>query len=599
MKKQFYTIATLLLLATGANAQVGIGTTTPHASSSLDITSTTSGLLKPRMTTAQRTAITTPATGLEVFDTTTNSTWFFNGTAWINNAPITADLRIIGTRNHLSSDAGVGGNGTSAGTGGDNIAIAAGSLGAVTTGTNNIAIGYSALAASTTGIENIAIGKSALQNSTTGPFNVAIGSGALQFNTSNASVAIGYGSLAANTSGTYNIAYGTQSLNANISGSQNTGVGYQALYRSTSDSNVALGTFAGSNILGGGSNTAIGASALSNSTSGVENTAIGFISLINNTTGSHNTGLGTIAASGVTSGNYNTGVGYGALSTPTPSITGSYNNGVGPGTLGHLTSGTNNNAFGYNSLLNNTTGSNNTGYGAYSMNNMIAGNYNTALGLEAWYHGTGSNNVAVGFDSGSNVVAGDNNVSIGTNSLATQTSGSNNIALGYGTNLASTTGSNQMNLGNIIFGGYIDGSGTGGNVTIGHNFNAATNGYNTLEVNGTTRIVGALVTALYNCPINTSSAYQVTVNDCQRSIFYLDNAHYMSPLTLPSPAMVGAASTPQPGQILKIINQATSSVVINGTNTDNSTGITLVSGGSAGIHAVEYVWTGGTWVRIQ
>ena len=38
-------------------AQVGVGTTTPDASAALDITSTTGGLLPPRMTTTQRDAI--------------------------------------------------------------------------------------------------------------------------------------------------------------------------------------------------------------------------------------------------------------------------------------------------------------------------------------------------------------------------------------------------------------------------------------------------------------------------------------------------------------------------------------------------------------
>jgi hypothetical protein len=55
----------------------------PVASAMLDITSTTSGILIPRMTTAQRTAIATPATGLQVYDTTTGSIWWFNGTVWV------------------------------------------------------------------------------------------------------------------------------------------------------------------------------------------------------------------------------------------------------------------------------------------------------------------------------------------------------------------------------------------------------------------------------------------------------------------------------------------------------------------------------------
>jgi hypothetical protein len=49
----------------------------------VDMKSTTKGMLAPRMTTAQRTAIVTPATGLLVFDNTTNTFWHYNGTAWL------------------------------------------------------------------------------------------------------------------------------------------------------------------------------------------------------------------------------------------------------------------------------------------------------------------------------------------------------------------------------------------------------------------------------------------------------------------------------------------------------------------------------------
>jgi len=59
-------------------AQVGIGTTSPAASSILDLTSTTQGMLTPRMTTAQRTAIASPADGLMVYDTDLKSFFHFD-----------------------------------------------------------------------------------------------------------------------------------------------------------------------------------------------------------------------------------------------------------------------------------------------------------------------------------------------------------------------------------------------------------------------------------------------------------------------------------------------------------------------------------------
>jgi hypothetical protein len=73
----------------GSNAvftagSVGIGTTTPASTAVLDLTSTTQGLLPPRMTTTERLAIARPANGLMVYDTTTNSLQIYDsvGAAW-------------------------------------------------------------------------------------------------------------------------------------------------------------------------------------------------------------------------------------------------------------------------------------------------------------------------------------------------------------------------------------------------------------------------------------------------------------------------------------------------------------------------------------
>jgi len=63
---------------------VGINTTTDIASSQFQIDSTTKGFLPPRMTTTQKNAIATPATGLQVYDTTLNQMSYYNGTTWTN-----------------------------------------------------------------------------------------------------------------------------------------------------------------------------------------------------------------------------------------------------------------------------------------------------------------------------------------------------------------------------------------------------------------------------------------------------------------------------------------------------------------------------------
>jgi len=61
-------------------------TTSPNASAILQVDSTTQGFLQPRMTNGQVLAITTPATGLQAYDTTNNKNLLYNGTAWQNVA---------------------------------------------------------------------------------------------------------------------------------------------------------------------------------------------------------------------------------------------------------------------------------------------------------------------------------------------------------------------------------------------------------------------------------------------------------------------------------------------------------------------------------
>ncbi|MBL0355702.1 MAG: hypothetical protein IPP72_01900 [Chitinophagaceae bacterium] len=73
----------LLLICNLLPAQnVGIGTLAPNSSAQLEISSTTKGLLIPRVTTLQRTAIAAPANGLMVYDTNLNAFWYYNGSSW-------------------------------------------------------------------------------------------------------------------------------------------------------------------------------------------------------------------------------------------------------------------------------------------------------------------------------------------------------------------------------------------------------------------------------------------------------------------------------------------------------------------------------------
>jgi hypothetical protein len=64
-----------------STGNVGIGTTTPAASAILDITSTTKGVLFPRLTTPEINAIASPANGLTVYNTTLSVLCFYDGAA--------------------------------------------------------------------------------------------------------------------------------------------------------------------------------------------------------------------------------------------------------------------------------------------------------------------------------------------------------------------------------------------------------------------------------------------------------------------------------------------------------------------------------------
>ena len=68
-----------------SHAQVGVGTTTPQAA--LDVSSTTKGILIPRMTTAQRNAISSPQVSTLVFDTDLGDFYTYTSTGWLALVP--------------------------------------------------------------------------------------------------------------------------------------------------------------------------------------------------------------------------------------------------------------------------------------------------------------------------------------------------------------------------------------------------------------------------------------------------------------------------------------------------------------------------------
>ena len=101
-------IIILIISVTQFHAQsVGINTSSPDGSAALDVVSNSKGILIPRMNSGQRTGIASPADGLLVFDTQTESFWYYQSTGWLelSGGAFTNDGGTVrNTGNHATDD---------------------------------------------------------------------------------------------------------------------------------------------------------------------------------------------------------------------------------------------------------------------------------------------------------------------------------------------------------------------------------------------------------------------------------------------------------------------------------------------------------------
>lgn len=97
-------LVTLLVCATFAQG-VSINPTgnNPDTSAMLDVGSTNKGLLLPRLTTAQRDAISLPATGLLVYNITTSTFDYYTGTVWLSLSPASSTPSVPIIRTYTSN----------------------------------------------------------------------------------------------------------------------------------------------------------------------------------------------------------------------------------------------------------------------------------------------------------------------------------------------------------------------------------------------------------------------------------------------------------------------------------------------------------------
>ncbi|MEW6468974.1 MAG: hypothetical protein AB1458_08630 [Bacteroidota bacterium] len=131
-KSIFLAFSLVLSLSSGLLAQdnVGIGTSTPDPSAMLELLSANKGLLVPRMTTAQRTAIVTPANGLLVYDTNFDCFFYFTtASGWISLCQLSGPTGPTGPSGTMGSNGATGPTGDTGPTGSNGATGATGPTG--------------------------------------------------------------------------------------------------------------------------------------------------------------------------------------------------------------------------------------------------------------------------------------------------------------------------------------------------------------------------------------------------------------------------------------------------------------------------------------
>ena len=462
----------LLALPFAAQAQsgVGIGTTAPDASAGLDVVSTNKGALLPRLTSAQRTAIAAPATGLLVFQTTAPAGFYYNA-----GTPGAPAWQLIGTTaagdnlgNHTATQAlnlranPVVGTGASIGTAvGVGVTANGGlNIGQNTTGTN-VYLGYLSGAATPTGGNNTFVGTRSGAANTSGGNNTFAGTRSGAANTAGGNNTFaGFNSGQANTTGSSNTFAGSGSGQANTLGSSNTFAGASSgLVNSTGNNNTFVGASSGRTNTTGSSNVFAGGNSGAANTVGANNVFVGQNSGAANTSGQQNTfaGANSGRANTVGSGNTftgsNSGLGTSSNSnnTFTGANTGRTNNAGGNTFTGFdsgaaTTTGGNNTFAGSSSGVANTTGGSNTFAGALSGVRNTSGQQNTFVGVNSGQaNSIGNANVFIGAFSGQDNTTGFSNTVVGHFANVSVGNLTNATALGRG---AVVNASNKIRLGN-------------------------------------------------------------------------------------------------------------------------------------------------------
>jgi hypothetical protein len=445
--------------------------TTPSAL--VELQSTTGALLISRMTGTERDALTSPADGMVIYNTTTAQFNFREAGTWVSfddsggNAPADAKY-IVQTVNAGLPNAQ--------------------SLGALTTGLlkNTVSSSTGVLSRAVPGVDyyapnfptilfdngsDVFVGQTAGSGSVIGTLNTAIGTKSL------ASISIGNS----------NSAFGYYSLSAVTTGASNSAFGVNALKNNTASGNDAFGSNALFSNLTGNSNSAFGSNALYNNLSGVQNVAIGESSLSSMTVTNYNVAIGALSLS-QSNGSSNVAVGYEALQTLVSGdgnialgYQAGYNN-IGTTISNCLFIGyqaqptaaliTNSMAFGTGSVVSNSN--------AISIGNGALASGTSSISLGTSSSSSNTNSVSIGNGS---ITSGTNSISLGTNATVSNTG---SISIGNG---ASSSGVNAISIGTGS--GSINSNAIAlGNGATANALNSVALGYLTTTVNANTIILG-------------------------------------------------------------------------------------------------------------
>ena len=381
--------------------QVGVNTTSPNEDAILDIESSNTGILLPRVSlvnTGDSSPLPLHELGVLLYNTAeiadvTQGFYYNDGTQWqgfLDDREV--DVKLKGINNHVSIGAYAG---------------------------------------------------------TSGSYATAIGQYGFRFgNTGRSNLAIGYFVMSRNSvSGSHNIGFGIRCVHNVTTGSSNIGFGNASGRASTGANNIGMGLFTLESNSTGNSNIALGSGALQFSRTGNSNIAFGTGASKKNTEGNNNISLGRIANSGTVASN---NIGFGNAAN-FENVTGENNIAIGNNAINRNNSGSNNVAFGIFANVYMKTGARAIAFGNSALNWNGTGEDNIFFGrASGFYSYTGTQNIALGRNA-LRFADGTNNIAIGQSALQ-QTDGDGHIAIGFASLFQLSDTEASKDIGNVAIG---------------------------------------------------------------------------------------------------------------------------------------------------